>query len=155
YPEQGQPLSVQQGGWAGNPSSFSHQWERCGFDGKICQQIAGATGTSYTPLAEDIGHQIRVREGAFGAGGSGYEDSAPVGPVASNVPTVSSFTPTSGFTGSTVLVTGTALDSTSQVMLGSLPAAFKVLSPVHLEVTVPNGAKKGKFTITTAHGSVT
>ncbi len=155
YPEQDQPLTVQQGGWTGSPSSFSHQWERCGFDGKICQPLAGATGTSYTPVAEDIGHQIRVREGAFNGSGSGYEDSAPVGPVASNVPTVSSFSPTSGFTGSTVIVNGTALDSTSQVQLGSLAAAFTVISPAQIEVTVPNGAKKGRLTVTTAHGSVT
>src|SRR5581483_11261035 len=155
YPEQGQPLTVQQGAWTGSPATFSHQWERCGFDGKICVPIAGATGTSYTPLAEDIGHQIRVREGAGNGAGSGYEDSAPVGPVASDVPTVTGFSPTSGFTGSTILVHGTALDSTSSVQLGALAASFVVVSPAQLEVTVPDGAKKGKLTITTAHGSVT
>jgi hypothetical protein len=155
YAEQGQPLTVQQGGWTGSPTGFTHQWERCGFDGKICQPLPGATESSYTPVAEDIGHQIRVREGATNGTGSGYEDSAPVGPVASNVPTISSFSPTSGFTGSTLVVKGTALDSTTQVALGTLAAAFTVISPVQIEVTVPNGAKKAKLTVTTAHGSVT
>ncbi len=96
-----------------------------------------------------------MREGATNGSGSGYEDSAPVGPVASNVPTVSGFTPTSGFTGSTVIVNGSALDSTSHVQFGSLSASFTVVSPAQIEVTVPNGAKKAKLTITTAHGSVT
>jgi hypothetical protein len=155
YPEQGEPLSAHPGTWAGSPTSFSRQWERCGFEGKNCHPIAGATGTSYLPEAEDIGHQFRVREGAFNSTGSGYEDSAPVGPVASDVPTVSSFSPTSGFTGSTVIVKGTALDSTGSVFVGSLAAAFTVISPVEVEVTVPNGAKKGRLTITTAHGTVT
>ncbi len=154
YAEVGQPLTAEAGGWTGSPTGFSHQWELCGFEGKNCQPLANATGTSYTPVAEDIGHQIRVREGAFNEAGSGYETSAPVGPVASDVPTVSSIGPTSGFTGSTVLVKGTALDSTTQVQLGSLTAAFNIVSPTLLEVTVPNGAKKAGFTITTAHGSV-
>jgi hypothetical protein len=155
YAEVGQPLTVHQGGWTGSPTSFTHQWERCGFEGKNCQQIATATGTSYTPVTEDIGHQIRVREAAFNESGSGYEDSATVGPVASDVPTVSGFSPTSGFTGSTILVNGTALDSTTSVQLGTLPAAFTVISPAQIEVTVPNGAKKAKLTVTTAHGSAT
>jgi hypothetical protein len=155
YPEQGEPLTAQPGSWTGSPTSFGDQWERCGFDGKNCQLLAGATGTSYTPVAEDLGHQIRVREGAFNGAGSGYEDSAPVGTVVSNVPTVSGFSPTSGFTGSTLLVKGTALDSTTQVQLGALSAAFTVVSPTLLEVTVPNGAKKARLTVTTAHGTAT
>ena len=155
YPEQGLALTAQPGTWAGSPTSFSRQWERCGFSGTGCTTIAGATGSTYTTVAEDVGHQIRIREGAFNATGGGYEDSAAVGPVASNVPTVTSFSPTSGFTGSTVQIKGTALDTTTQVLFGSSPAAFTVISPVLLEVTVPNGTKKSKLTVTTPNGSVT
>jgi hypothetical protein len=155
YPEQGLALSAQPGGWTGTPSSFSYQWERCGFDGKGCQPIPGATTGSYTAVGEDIGHQIRVREGAFNETGSGYEDSAPVGPVASDIPSIASFSPTSGFTGSTVLIKGSALDSTAKVQFGSLSATFTIVSPTLLEATVPNGSKKAKVSVTTAHGSVT
>ncbi len=155
YPEQGLALEAHHGGWTGSPSTYSHQWERCGFLGPPCQAIPGATAPSYTPLGEDVGHAIRVREGASNSAGSGYEDSAAIGPVVSNVPTVSSFSPASGLTGSTVIVKGNALDSTSQVLLGSLAASFTVVSPTTLELTVPNGTKKGKITVTTPHGSVT
>ena len=155
YPEQGVALEAHHGGWTGSPTTFSYQWERCGFGGENCVAIAGQTASTYTATAEDVGHQIRLREGAFNASGSGYEDSTPVGPVASNVPAVTSFSPTSGFTGSTVQIKGSALDSTTQVTFGSLTAAFTVVSPTLLEVTVPNGAKKSKLTVTTPHGSVT
>ncbi len=150
YPEQGLTLEAVPGSWNGSPSSKSYQWERCAVG---CQPIAGATGSSYTAGAEDVGHQIRLREGAFNATGSSYEDSAPAGPVASDVPSISSFSPASAITGSTIIVTGSALDSTSQVRIGALEAAFAAASPTELEVTVPNGASKGKVLVTTAHGS--
>src|SRR5262249_20305384 len=63
-PEQGIALEAHHGGWTGSPTSYSYQWERCAFLGPPCLPITGATGSTYTPLAEDIGHQIRVREGA-------------------------------------------------------------------------------------------
>ncbi len=154
FPEQGLQLSAQPGGWTGSPSSFSDQWERCGFGGANCQTIPGAIATTYTPTTEDIGHQIRVREGAFNATGSGYEDAVPVGPVASDVPQVTSWGPATGITGSTIVVNGSALDSTSEVLVGKVAATFTIVSPVKLEVTVPNGASKGKLTVTTAHGTV-
>ena len=153
YAEQELQLSAQPGGWTGSPSSFSYQWERCGFGGANCQTIPGATATTYTPTSEDVGHQIRVREGAFNVAGSGYEDAVPVGPVASNVPQVTSWGPASGITGSTMLVNGNALDSTTEVLLGKIAAPFTVVSPAELEVTVPNGEKKGKLVVTTAHGT--
>ncbi|HXB17137.1 MAG TPA: IPT/TIG domain-containing protein [Solirubrobacteraceae bacterium] len=152
YPEQGLTLEAVAGTWTGSPSSESLQWERCAVG---CQPIAGATGPTYTATSEDVGHQIRLREGAFNTTGSSYEDSAAVGPVASDVPSVSGFSPSSAITGSTMIVTGSALDSTSQVKVGALDAAFAVVSPTELEVTVPDGASKGKVLVTTAHGSAT
>jgi hypothetical protein len=155
YAEQGLALESHKGGWTGSPTSYSYQWERCGFLGPPCLPITGATGSSYTPTSVDVGHQVRVREGAFNGSGSGYEVSARVGPVASNVPSISSFSPTSGSTGSTVIVKGNALDSTSHVTIGNLAAAFTAVSPTTLEVTVPNGLKKGKLAVTTAFGGAT
>ncbi len=153
-PEQGLQLSAQPGGWTGSPSSFSYQWERCGFSGANCQTIPGAIESSYTPVEEDVGHQIRVREGAFNASGSGYEDAIPVGPVASDVPQVTSWGPSTGITGSTIVVDGSALDSTSEVLVGKVSAQFTIVSPAELEVTVPDGAYKGRLTVKTAHGTV-
>ena len=154
YPEQGLALSVQPGSWTGSPGGFSYQWERCGFGGANCQTIPGATESTYTPVGEDIGHRIRVREGAFNVSGSGYEDAVPVGPVASDVPQVTSWGPATGITGSTIVVNGSALDSTAEVLVGKVAATFTAVSPLKLEVTVPDGAGKGKLTVTTAHGTV-
>ena len=150
YAEQGLTLEAVPGSWSASPSSRSYQWERCAVG---CEQIPGATGSSYAATSEDVGHRIRLREGAFNATGGGYEDSAQAGPVASDVPAISGFSPSSGITGSTIIITGSALDSTTQVRIGTLEAAFAVASPTELEVTVPNGTGKGKVSLTTAHGS--
>jgi hypothetical protein len=68
---------------------------------------------------------------------------------------VTGFTPASGITGSTVLVEGAALDSATAVSLAGLPASFTVVSPAKLEVTVPDGAFKGKVAVTTPGGTAT
>jgi hypothetical protein len=41
----------------------SFQWERCAGDagGSSCTDIAGATGSTYTLVADDVGHTIRAR----------------------------------------------------------------------------------------------
>ena len=153
YPEQEQTLSEQHGGWTGEPTTFSYQWERCGPGGTGCQTIPGATGESYKLTAADVAQTVRVRESARNALGTGSADSAATGQVASDVPLLTGFTPTSGITGSTIVVQGSALDSTTGVLVGKLPAAFTVVSPSELEVVVPNGEKKGNVTVTTAHGS--
>ena len=154
-PEQGEPLAASHGGWTGSPTSFAYQWERCGFSGTGCEPIAGATGTGYTPTEADIGHAIRMRETVRNAVGQRSADSAATESVASDVPAVTSFSPASGITGSTIVVQGSAFDSTSSVQVGGLAAAFTVVSPRKLEVLVPDGLKKGKLIVTTQHGSAT
>ncbi len=153
--EQEQTLTELHGAWTGSPSSFTYQWERCGITGTGCSPIAGATGGTYKLAAADVGQTVRVRESAKNGIGTGSADSAATSPVASDVPTISGFSPASGITGSTILLEGTALDSTTQVLVGSLSASFAVASPTKLEVTVPPGASKGKLTVTTSHGTVT
>ncbi len=105
--------------------------------------------------ASDVGSTIRVRETAHNPLGSGSADSAIGETVVSDVPSIAGFNPTSGITGSGFTVTGTGFDTTNQVQLGKLTAAFTVLSPTKLEVTVPNGAASGKLTVITGHGSTT
>ena len=105
--------------------------------------------------ATEVGSTVRVRETAHNSLGSGSADSATSETVVSNLPSIAGFDPTSGITGSSFTVTGTGFDTTNQVQLGKLTAAFTVLSPTKLEVTVPNGAATGKLTIVTGHGSST
>lgn len=80
----GSTLSSTLGSWA-DPSpgavSYRRQWQRCAPSGFSCQNIAGATGASYTPGASDVSQFIRVQVSAEGLGAATVE-SAPVGPVA-------------------------------------------------------------------------
>ncbi len=153
--EQGQTLTEHHGSWTDSPTSYTYQWERCGSTGANCHTIALATAQTYTAVEADIGSTLRVRETAHNAAGAGGADSATVGPVASNTPRVTGFSPASGITGSKVIIEGTALDGTTAVSLGALPASFTVISPQRLEVTVPAAGKSAKFTVTNAQGTIT
>jgi hypothetical protein len=101
-PQQGSVLTEHNGTWTGSPTSFSHHWWRCGAAG--CAAIPGATLTTYTPTAADLGAAILVAETASNAGGpSAAANSALTGvvttpagvvpvPVGSSPPTVSGLT---------------------------------------------------------------
>jgi hypothetical protein len=49
--------------WSGNPAVV-RQWKRCDAAGGSCLDIPGATGQSYVPTDDDIGHTIRIDESA-------------------------------------------------------------------------------------------
>jgi hypothetical protein len=154
-PEEGATLTEGHGGWTGSPSEYSYQWERCGFSGSGCHAIAGATEQTYAIPAGSIGYTIRVSETARNASGPNTALSSAVGPVSSNVPAVTGFTPASAITGSTIVVEGASLGSATAVTVAGLNAPFAVLSAGRLEVTVPNGTFKGKISVTTPHGTAT
>lgn len=151
--EQGQTLTEHRGSWTGEPSSSSLQWERCDTAGTQCVAIASATGSTYVVAAADVGLTLRVRETVRNDLGTGAADSAVTATVVSDTPAIAALAPTSGITGSTFVVEGSALDSTSSVLVDNLAASFHVVSATRLEVTVPNGLKKGKVQITTAFGT--
>jgi IPT/TIG domain len=71
-------------------------------------------------------------------------------------PTVSSFTPTSGITGSSVTINGTGFAPGAIVKFG-LKASTVVtfVSGTQIKATVPNGAITGKISVTTAAGTGT
>ena len=93
--QQGQTLTEHHGEWANFPTGYSYQWLRCNSSGSSCASISGATGEAYVPVAEDVGHTLRVAETAFnGFGSSSPADSeatavvTPPVPVDTTVPTV-------------------------------------------------------------------
>ena len=68
--EEGQTLNAADGTWEGTqPLEFSHQWQRCDAEGESCVDIAGATDTSYTLAAADLGATVRLAVTARGLGG--------------------------------------------------------------------------------------
>lgn len=62
--EQGQILTSDPGTWT-NAVSFTYQWEDCDATGANCVNIAGATASTYTLAASDVGHTIRLTVTAY------------------------------------------------------------------------------------------
>ena len=79
--QQGNTLSVTNGTWSNNPTTFNYVWEDCNGSGNNCLPIAGATSSSYTLAASDVGSTIVAVVTASNLGGSAPAESASVGPV--------------------------------------------------------------------------
>lgn len=67
---QGGPLTTTNGSWNGSPTSYSYQWDHCDSSGANCSAISGATSSTYTLAAGDVGHTIRSVVTATNASGS-------------------------------------------------------------------------------------
>ncbi len=66
--QKGQTLTGHHGVWSNEPTSYEDNWLRCNQAGEACS-ATGATGETYVPLAEDVGHTIRLEEIASNEGG--------------------------------------------------------------------------------------
>jgi hypothetical protein len=120
----GQALTTTNGTWGGAPvPTFSYQWEDCTSGGSGCHAISGATSSSYTLEAGDVGHAIRVAvtasNSAYPGGGTVTAHSSPTGDVAGTSP-VNTSSPT---------ITGTEQDSQALVAnagswSGATPIAY-------------------------------
>jgi hypothetical protein len=87
-PVVGAPATVLQGTWQNSPTAIHEQWLRCAVGGFPCTTIAGATGTTYTPVAADVGLSLVVDETASNATGSGEAFSELSNPVQAGAPIV-------------------------------------------------------------------
>jgi hypothetical protein len=156
--EQGQTLAVTHGGWSNSPTTYAEQWALCPASSSSCSSIAGATGATFKipTTASYVGATIRVQETASnGAGAGAPARSAATSAVISDLPTITSFTPTTGITGTTVMITGTGLSKATAVHFGSAKATFTVDSSTQVEATVPNGAPSADISVTTPAGTAT
>ena len=70
-------------------------------------------------------------------------------------PTISSFSPTSGGTGTSVTVTGTNFTGASSVTFNNQAASFSVVSSTQITASVPNCSSTGQIRVTTAGGTAT
>jgi hypothetical protein len=84
--QQGSTLSAGTGSWTGNPTSYGYQWQDCNGSGGACANISGATSTSYTLVASDVGHRIVVVVTATNAAGSRSASSQPTAAVSAPTP---------------------------------------------------------------------
>jgi subtilase family serine protease len=148
--EVGQTLTASDGEWSNSPTSFKLQWTLCNASGSGCTAIAGATASTYLLPSSAVGKTIRVQVTASNASGSSSPTfSTQTASVISNAPVITSFTPATGITGSSVTITGTAFTGATAVKFGSLTATFTVDSSTQIEATVPNGTTAATISVTT------
>jgi hypothetical protein len=84
----GQSLSADPGTWNGTGTlTYGYQWQQCDANGADCHDIAGATSSTYTPTANDVGGTVRVVVTATNAAGTSTPTaSAPIAIKASSAP---------------------------------------------------------------------
>ncbi|WP_445152678.1 hypothetical protein [Baekduia sp. Peel2402] len=83
----GQTLTSTTGTWTGTtPLSYARQWRRCDTAGANCTDISGATATTYTLVAADVGKTIKVVVTASNTAGNAPATSAATATVTAAVP---------------------------------------------------------------------
>ncbi|HEX8053437.1 MAG TPA: hypothetical protein VF517_10630 [Thermoleophilaceae bacterium] len=116
----GLTLTADDGSWTGTPTiTYTRRWRRCDAGGNDCANIVGATGTTYTLTASDVGATIRVLVTAANGGGERSAESAPTA-VVQAIPPANTTAPT---------LTGTAREGEELALsdgswTGSAPLTF-------------------------------
>jgi len=121
---QGQSLSTSTGSWNGNPApTYTYQWQDCSSGGGSCANIAGATASSYTLAASDVGHTIVAVVTATNSQGHASAGSTPTAVVqaaSSGPPAPSGFRGGDYFVeANTVSLTGTGQALATQATISS------------------------------------
>ena len=70
-PVEGYPLSVSNGEWAHEASSFAYQWQSCDSSGANCVDAPAGNSQSIVLSASELGRRMRAVVTATGVGGSG------------------------------------------------------------------------------------
>jgi hypothetical protein len=91
-PVEGSTVSTTNGTWSGTGITFTYQWVRCDAggglpDGSDCPSIPGATSSSYSLTASDIGQRLRVQVTATNAIGAATIASNPTDTVTQSTTT--------------------------------------------------------------------
>jgi hypothetical protein len=83
----GKVLTAFVGTWSGTtPMTYSYQWQRCPRTTTACTAIAGATRSTYTLAAADVGRRIRLSVNAANGAGATAATSAISKVVAAKAP---------------------------------------------------------------------
>jgi hypothetical protein len=78
----GSTLTAGPGEWSGTqPIAYSYQWRRCDGGGANCLDLAGATASSYSVIASDVGSTLRVAVTASNTAGPSSASSTYTAPV--------------------------------------------------------------------------
>jgi hypothetical protein len=84
-PSQGSTLTTSNGSWTGSPTGYTYAWQDCDTSGANCAAISGATSSSYTLAAGDVGSTVRSVVTAENAGGNASAPSAVTAVVTGSV----------------------------------------------------------------------
>jgi hypothetical protein len=95
-----------------NSPSYAYQWLRCA--GQSCTAIPGAAGTTYSPVAADLGDTLLFSETGTNAGGSGQAQSAKTAVVTAPTETTLQITPTGVVAGQTATLVATVTSVIAQ-----------------------------------------
>lgn len=118
----GQVLNVTDGVWNGaQPITYTYAWKRCDATGTGCVPIAGATGSSYTLGAADVGRRIVAHVQAENAVAGGVADTAPSPVVLPEPPSMLTKPIVSTVVG---MRDGAVLSGTTGTWKGATPIAY-------------------------------
>jgi sugar lactone lactonase YvrE len=85
-PTEGAAETATSGSWTNSPTSYAYQWRRCNGSGEGCTIISGATTSSHTSAAADVGHTLAVEVTAINGNGAASAVSAATGVVSGIAP---------------------------------------------------------------------
>ncbi|HET7236178.1 MAG TPA: S8 family serine peptidase [Actinomycetota bacterium] len=103
----------------------------------------------FDPLINQSVHRLDLPAAIAALGGLPPPPPPPTGP------TVTSFSPTLGQVGTSVIITGTGLTGATAVTVNGVAAAFAVNLDTQVTATVPAGASTGPIAVTTPGGTGT
>ncbi len=158
------------GAWTLNPGAvLSNMFNTCGMD---CNNYSATlilwSGNSSTPNFIKLGaagrqygtNAVAARTNLDVSKGWTITGDSPSGAPCAlvPVPTITSFNPTSGPIGTTVIITGTNFSTTpanNRVMFNGTTAVVLSSTATSITATVPAGATRGRISVTTSVGPVT
>lgn len=123
--------------------------------GKLAQNVAVLSSTDL---------RFRVPSGATSSpirvltptGAATSSSSFTVGSAPAKTPSITSFSPASGASGTTVTIHGSNFTANgTRIIFDGVPATVHFISPTVLQTRVPEAASTGPITVKTARGSVT
>jgi Tol biopolymer transport system component len=94
-PQSGQTLTANAGSWLGLATiGYAYQWQSCDGHGSGCEDIEGATASTYVLETGDVSNTLRVRVSATEVGGTVAQTTAATQPIAAASSPVSEEPPT-------------------------------------------------------------
>ncbi len=148
-PQNGHTLTANAGSWLGEAAiEYSYQWQSCDQYGAACENITGATSSSYTLEAGNVGKTLRVRVSASETSGTVAQTSTATQPIAAESTPVSEAPP--GITGTGMVGYTLSASDGDWSAAGALAYAYawKRCNEAGESCTTISGATSDTYTLT-------